>query len=317
MKLSEIAKEIGVDFSGEDREISGINTLVDAAATELSFLSQSKYGKDLEKTVAAAVLVEEKQAHLLPAGAIPLLTDEPYLKLALASRLFAKPVVQTEGNEPEMGEGCTISPNVYLGRDAVIGNNVTLMSGVHIGDNARIGDDAIIYPNAVVYRDCVIGDRCIVHACAVIGSDGYGFAHTKEGEHIKIYQNGNVVVGNDVEIGSHTAVDRAVFGSTVIKDGCKIDNLVQIGHNSTIGEHSLLVSQVGLSGSTVLGRNVVMAGQTATTGHLEVGDFATIHGRGVVTKTIAGNKHYGGFPIMEHRTWLKIQAKLAKMVKEK
>ena len=315
MKLSEIAKEIDINYSGDDPEINGINTLVDARADELSFIHKSKYSKDLENTKAAAVLVEETLVPLLPAGVVPLVTDEPYLKLALASRLFAKSPVQTEGEEPVVGEGCILSPNVYLGRDVVIGNHVTLMSGVHIGDNVRVGDDVVVYPNAVIYRDSIIGSRCILHAGVVIGSDGYGFANTRDGRHIKIYQNGNVIIGDDVEIGANTTVDRAVFGSTVIKDGCKIDNLVQIGHNAVIGEHSLLVSQVGISGSSILGRNVVMGGQSATSGHLEIGDFTIIHARGGVTKSVAGKKHYAGFPLMEHRTWLRLQAKIAKLLK--
>ncbi|MEF3191553.1 MAG: UDP-3-O-(3-hydroxymyristoyl)glucosamine N-acyltransferase, partial [Campylobacterales bacterium] len=169
--------------------------------------------------------------------------------------------------------------------------------------------------NVVVYRDCVIGNRCIIHAGTVIGSDGYGFAHTRSGEHVKIYQNGNVVVEDDVEIGANCTVDRAVFGSTIIRRGTKIDNLVQIGHNCDIGEYVLMAAQVGISGSTTLGRNVVMGGQSATAGHLTIGPFATIAARGGVTKSLSGHKTYAGFPIMEHRLWLSLQALLARMVK--
>ncbi len=317
MKLSEIARKIDVDFSGKDTNIEGLNTLDDASPSELSFLHNSKYNKSLYKTRAAAVLLEEKFQDQLPDGVTALITDQPYLKLALVSKLFAKPAVQSEGAAPLIGKDCTISANASLGRDTVIGDNVTLMSGVHIGDNVRVGDDTLVYPNATIYRDCVVGNRCILHAGSVIGSDGYGFADTGDGRHIKIYQNGNAVIGDDVEIGANSTIDRAAFGSTVIKDGCKIDNLVQIGHNSVIGEHSLLVSQVGISGSSTLGRNVVMGGQSATAGHLQIGDFAIVHARGGVTKSIAGKKHYAGFPLMEHRLWLKLQARIASLLKTK
>jgi len=317
VKLSELAKEIGVDCAGDGPEIRGINTLTDARGDELSFFHNAKYARELETTQAAAVLVEERMVPLLPAGTIPLITDEPYVKLALASKHFARPPLRPEGADPILGAGCLLAPNVSLGRDVVIGGNVTLMSGVCIGDNVHIGDGCLLHPNVVVYPDSIIGSRCILQAGAVIGSDGFGFATTREGRHIKIHQLGNVVIGDDVEIGANTTIDRAAFGSTLIKEGCKIDNLVQIGHNSVIGEHAILVSQVGISGSTTLGRNVVMGGQSATIGHLEIGEFAIIYGRGVVTKSLEGRRHYAGFPLVEHQAWLKLQGKIARFFKGK
>jgi UDP-3-O-[3-hydroxymyristoyl] glucosamine N-acyltransferase len=154
----------------------------------------------------------------------------------------------------------------------------------------------------------------MIHAGTVIGSDGFGYAHTKMGEHIKLYQNGNVIIEDDVEIGANTTVDCAVFGSTIVKQGSKIDNLVQIGHNCVVGEYSILVSQSGLAGSTTLGRNVVMGGQSATAGHLSIAPFTTLAARSGVTKSIINKGVYSGFPLMEHKLWLKMQAKLAKMM---
>ncbi len=188
------------------------------------------------------------------------------------------------------------------------------MSGVYVGAEVVIGDDVILYPNVTIYRDCVIGNRVMIHAGSVIGSDGFGYAHTKMGEHIKLYQNGNVILEEDVEIGANTTIDCAVFGSTVIKQGTKIDNLVQIGHNCVVGEHSIMVSQSGLAGSTTLGRNVVMGGQSATAGHLTIAPFTTLAARSGVTKSITAKGVYSGFPLMEHKLWLKMQAKLAKIV---
>ena len=143
-------------------------------------------------------------------------------------------------------------PNVYIGKNSIIGSNCTIMAGAYIGDNVKIGNNTIIYPNVVVYRDCNIGNDCIIHAGTVIGSDGFGFANTKDGKYIKIYQNGNVEIDNDVEIGANCTIDRAVFKSTQIANGVRIDNLVHIGHNCKLGIGCILTGQVGLSGSTVL-----------------------------------------------------------------
>ena len=175
----------------------------------------------------------------------------------------------------------------------------------------------MIHANAVIYNDTIIGERCVIHANAVIGSDGFGYAHTKTGEHVKIYHNGNVVLQDEVEIGACTTIDRAVFGSTIVKRGSKIDNLVQIGHNCELGQNCLIVSQVGLAGSTTLGRNVVMGGQSGSGGHVSVGDFAQIAARGGISKDLTGGKNYAGHPIMELSEWFKLQAKIVRFFKDK
>ena len=203
----------------------------------------------------------------------------------------------------------------FIAAGSRIGKNCHIMPGVFIGNNVTIGDNTILYPNVTVYRDCKIGAECVIHSGTVIGSDGFGFATTKLGTHVKIYQNGNVVIGDDVEIGANTTIDRAVFASTVIQNGVRIDNLVQVGHNCVIGEYSVLVSQVGLAGSARLGRNVVMGGQSATAGHLSIAPFVTIAARGGVTKSVEKPGVYGGFPLMEHKLWLKLQGKIARLLK--
>ncbi len=316
MRLSHIAEAIGVDYSGPDIEIEGLGTLKNAGENQLSFFDNSKYLADLRQTQAGVVLVAPEYADKVPENAIALVTDEPYLKLALASRLFAPPPMRTEGAEPIIGEGSVIAPNVTFGKDVKIGRNVTIMPGCYLGDDVTVGDDTLLYPNVVVYHGCHIGARCIVHANSVIGSDGYGFAHTKTGEHVKIYQLGNVIVEDDVEIGSNTSIDRGAIESTIIKKGAKIDNLVQIGHNCVIGEHSLLTGQVGLAGSTILERNVVMGGNSGAMGHLTIGAFTTVAAKAGVTKSLPGGKVYAGYPIMEHKRWLKLNALLSRMLKK-
>ncbi len=315
MTLQEIANFIGIDCQ-EEIEIIGLNTLLDSNESELTFLENKKYINDLKNTKAAAVLVTSENASEVPEGTIALVCDEPYLNLAKISKLFAPKVVEIEGKEPLIGSNTTIMPNVYIGKNSTIGNDCTIMAGVFVGDNVTIGNNTIIYPNVTIYRDCKVGNDCIIHAGTVVGSDGFGFANTKDGKYIKIYQNGNVEIGNDVEIGANCTIDRAVFKTTKIDNGVRIDNLVHIGHNCKIGTGSILVSQVGLSGSTILNPYVIMGGQSATAGHLEIAPFTTIAARGGVTKSITEpKKSWAGFPLFEHRQWLRLQGKISNLLK--
>lgn len=313
-KLSEITKILNMHCDGNDIDIDGIHTLSEATATQLSFFSDVKYASQLSETKAAAVFIDEKYVALLPETTIALITDEAYLQLAYASKFFAHKII-TKGGHPNLGENYDVDKRVRFGNNVTVGDNVTIMAGCYVGDNVVIGNNTLLYPNVALYHDTEIGANCIIHAGTVVGCDGYGFAHTKQGEHVKICQNGNVVVEDDVEIGANCAIDRAVFGTTTIRKGAKLDNLIQIAHNCDIGEHSLIAAQVGLAGSTTVGRNVVMGGQSATAGHLEVGAFATIAGKGGVTKSLEGGKMYAGFPAVEIRVWRKLQAKLMRLVK--
>ncbi|MDD2896563.1 MAG: UDP-3-O-(3-hydroxymyristoyl)glucosamine N-acyltransferase [Aliarcobacter sp.] len=316
MTLQEIAEFIGIDCQ-EEKEITGLNTLLDSNENQLTFLENKKYISDLKNTKAAAVLVTRENANEVPSTTIALVCDEPYLSLAKISKLFAPNVIELDGEKPLVGGGTKVMPNVYIGKDSVVGSDCTIMAGAYIGDNVKIGNNTIIYPNVTVYRDCTIGNDCIIHAGTVIGSDGFGFANTKDGKYIKIYQNGNVTIGNDVEIGANCAIDRAVFNSTIIEDGVRIDNLVHIAHNCKIGRGSILVGQVGLAGSTILNAYVVMGGQSACAGHLEIAPFTTIAARGGVTKSITEpKKSWAGFPLFEHREWLKLQGKISNLLKK-
>jgi UDP-3-O-[3-hydroxymyristoyl] glucosamine N-acyltransferase len=313
MTLQAIAEILGCNGINSSLEITGMNTLHDAYEGEISFLSDSKYEKELSSTKASAVILPASKSHLLPEGVIALESDEAYLSVALLSKHFSKPI-QNSSFTPVIGDGTIVYPTAHIENGARIGANCTIMSGVYVGTDVVIGDDVILYPNVTIYRDCVIGNHVMIHAGTVIGSDGFGYAHTKMGEHVKLYQNGNVIIEDDVEIGANTTVDCAVFGSTMIKRGAKIDNLIQIGHNCIVGEYCIMVSQSGLAGSTTLGRNVVMGGQSATAGHLSIAPFTTLAARSGVTKSITQKGVYSGFPLMEHKLWLKMQAKLAKIL---
>jgi UDP-3-O-[3-hydroxymyristoyl] glucosamine N-acyltransferase len=312
--LKEICEYLEIECPNVDKKITGINTLQDAGENEISFLENKKYEKFLTNTKAGAVLIRKEDAKKLPDGVIPLITDEPYLKLALLTKLFV--LSPWEDGGYQINKDAKVDSTVRIGKGARIGKNVVIMPNAVIGPFVEIDEGSIIYPNVTIYRDTKIGKNVTIHAGSVIGSDGFGYAHTKEGEHIKIYHLGRVVIEDEVEIGANTTVDRAVFGETRIKKGSKIDNLVQIGHNCEIGEYSILVSQVGLSGSSKLGRNVIMGGQSATAGHLEIAPFTTIAARGGVTKSIKTSGVYSGFPLMPHKSWLKLQAILSKLLKK-
>ncbi len=297
-------------------DIYGIHTLDVATSSQLSFINSEKYLDSLSSTKAAAVLIESKYIHLLPEGVIALVSDNPHHTLALATKLFKhQPSTKTE--MPYKGIDCDIDDSVSFGVGVSLGERVTIMAGCYVGDGVSIASDTILYPNVVLYHHTVIGSECILHSGVVIGADGYGFAPTAEGKHTKIYQNGNVVIEGAVEIGANSTVDRAVFGSTIIRRGTKIDNLVQVAHNCDIGEDCLLVCQTALAGSTKLGNSVTMSGQSGATGHLKIGSHAVIASRAGVTKSLEGGKVYGGFPAIEHRVWLRMQAKLAGLLKRK
>jgi len=307
----DIHKDIELDIN-----IQGLNTLQDAQKHEISFLENKKYLNELKNSQATAVFVTEEFRSYVPKTSIALVVKEPYIYLAKASKYFAPKIVEEIGDDTKLGFNCTIMPNANIGFNVVIGDNCIIMDGAYIGDNVTIGNNTVVHPNVTIYRDCIVGDDCIIHSGTVIGSDGFGFATTKMGEHIKIYQNGNVIIGKNVEIGANCTIDRAVFSSTIIKDMVRIDNLVHIAHNCIIGKGSILVTQTGLSGSTTLGEYVVMAGQSGTTGHLEIASHTTISARGVVSKSITEpKKQWAGFPLMEHRTWLKLQGRITKLLK--
>ncbi len=314
-KLSDICSKLDI-LNDSDILITGLNTLKDASKTQISFLENKKYQDDLKVTNAAAVFVTEELKDLVPKDTIALVVDAPYLCLAYASKFFAPSIIEENISKPIIGNNTVIMPNVYIGNNANIGENCNIMAGSFIGDNVTVGDNTTIYPNVTIYRDCKIGNDTIIHAGTVIGSDGFGFATTKDGRHIKIYQNGNVTIGNDVEIGSNTSIDRAAFNSTIIEDRVRIDNLVHIAHNCKIGYGSIITGQCGFAGSTVLNEYVVVGAQSGFAGHLEVAPFTTISAKSGVTKTIKEpKKQWAGFPLMEHKTWLKLQGKINKLLK--
>lgn len=292
--------------------IKALNSLSLANNEELSFAL--KNNDELANTKAAAVLVNKALKDYVPKNSLAIVVDDAKLAFAKLSKLFAKELLSNAKNAI-VGKNCNIMPNVHLGSNSVIGDECIIMSGAFVGDNVKIGNKCIIYPNVVIYNDTKIGNNCIFHANSVIGSDGFGYASSIKG-HTKIYHNGFVEIEDNVEIGSCVCIDRAVFDKTLIKSGSKIDNLVQIGHNCEIGNNCIIVSQTGLAGSSKLGSFVIMGGQSATSGHLSIKDGCIIAARGGVSKSLTESKTYGGFPIMEQKEWLRMQAKLKRITSD-
>ena len=316
MKLSEIATLIGADFSGKDKEITSMQTLKDATQSELSFVANAKYVKDMATSCAGAIICDEKTKAYVPESCSALVVREPYWQMAVVSEKFSPPLEESSAAAAVVGEGSVVSSRAELANGAVIGKNCHIMAGVYVGAYAVVGDNTILYPNVVIYRDCSVGSDCVIHAGTVIGSDGFGFASNGRGEHKKIYHIGNAVVEDGVEIGSNSSIDRAVFGTTIIKKGARLDNLIHLAHNCVIGERTVIAAQTGMAGSSVVGQNSVFGAQSGVAGHLEIAPFNTFAARTGGTKSIKeSGATFAGFPFMNHKKWLKVQSKIARLVK--
>lgn len=327
--LSHIKDAIGITNTiTRDFAINALTPLEFGEQNDVSYIDQPKYFAALRESKVGAVLVREKDyityKERFPASIQPLFVANPHLAFALLSQYFtqsefANPNASSAHIETSTGihKSAQIMQGAYIGANVRIGAGTIIMPGSVISDDVQIGDECRIYPNVVIYRKSIIGNRVAIHAGSVIGSDGFGYAHTQAGEHIKIEHNGIVQIEDNVEIGANTTIDRAVFGTTLIKKGTKIDNLVQIGHNCVIGEHTLLVAQVGLAGSTTTGRNVVFGGQSGTGGHIHIDDFVQIAGRGAVGKNLPPNTKWGGHPLMPLDEWMKFYVSLRRMIKNK
>ncbi|SBW03627.1 UDP-3-O-acylglucosamine N-acyltransferase [uncultured delta proteobacterium] len=316
-RASFIAEKLGLTLKGEDREITGINTLENAGPGDVSFLANPKYAQFLSATRAGAVIVSEEYADKV---ATALVSANPYFDFARAVGFFAKPQGSFSGvsemafidKDARLGENVTVYPFVYIGPRASIGANCQLFPGCYVGEDCVIGDGTVLYPNAVLHAGTVLGKGCIVHAGAVLGADGFGFVRTPFGIQ-KIPQIGTVGVGDDVEIGANTTIDRAVLGVTSVGDSTKIDNLVQLGHNVAVGKECFIVSQVGISGSTKIGNKSTLAGQVGVAGHLTIGDNVTIGPQSGVAKDIADNVTCGGSPCVDGKTFLRTLTVMPKL----
>jgi len=316
VSLKKLAEAVDGRVIGDaDVMIRGVAGIKEAQPGEITFLANAKYAPLLRETKASAVILSRPDPNLSCAQVIA--ADPYYAFSRVVSALNERPhhaigisPLASLGTNVSLGRDLSIHPFVVIGDRAVVGDRVTLYPGVYIGEETEIGEDSVIHANVSIREKATIGRRVIIHSGTVIGSDGFGFA-THKGRHHKIPQIGTVMIEDDVEIGANVAVDRAAMGKTVIRRGTKIDNLVQIAHNVTIGEDCLIVSQVGISGSAEIGNHVTLAGQTGVAGHLEIGDNVVAGGRTGVTKDVGPNQVVSGYPALPHRQWLEAQAVFA------
>jgi UDP-3-O-[3-hydroxymyristoyl] glucosamine N-acyltransferase len=320
--LGEIVDFVGGHYVGDrNRVISAVAPLAEARGEQLSFLSNRKYAAQLAQSTAGAILVPQ---NLEGEDGRWIRVDDPYFAVARIMTRWFSTRPTPKGVSPRasiarsarLGTNVAVGPFATIGDSVVIGNNVTIFQNVSIEAGSTLGDDSIIYPNVVIYDGTRIGRRCIIHAGVIIGSDGYGFA-MHDGKHHKIPQVGIVRIEDDVEIGAGTTIDRAALGETVIGEGTKIDNLVQIGHNVKIGKHCLLVSQVGIAGSTELGDHVSVAGQSGFSGHLKIGHRVQVAAKSAVLEDVPDDTKVMGSPALPFNEFARRHAVLKRLARKK
>jgi UDP-3-O-[3-hydroxymyristoyl] glucosamine N-acyltransferase len=320
LSLADIAARLGGDVLGDAQtQIHQVATLASAGVGEIGFLANLKYKNQLQTTKASAVIVAPDFADLI---ALPrIVTPNPYAYYARLATLLNPPAAVLPAIHPTASSASIlptsvhVGANVSIGQNVVLGEGVTIHSGCVLGDGVKVGAGGVLYPNVTVYAGCEIGCRAIIHAGVVIGADGFGFAPDK-GQWVKIPQIGRVLIGDDVEIGANTTVDRGALDDTLIGDGCKIDNLIQIGHNCVIGKHCVIAACAAIAGSVTLQDNVIVGGAAMIAGHVTIASGAVISGGSLVMKNITKPGQYTSvFPLEEHSHWLHNAAQIRHLAK--
>ena len=316
--LRQIHDVVGGELIGSpDVSVTNLAGFEEAGPNDLTFVTGDRILKTGRPTSAGILLAHRRLTEIAnPHIVVP----NPALAFAQVARAFFCPSSPprgiaagvVRGNDTRIGPDVSIWPGVTLGDRVTIGARVTLYPGVFIGNDTSIGDDTLLYPNVVVREGCTLGARVIIHSGTVIGSDGFGYVQD-QGRHYKIPQLGGVTIEDDVELGANVTVDRATLGQTVIKQGSKVDNLVQIAHNVTIGAHSILVAQVGIAGSTRVGHHVMIGGQAGLADHLVIGDHVMIAARAGVNRSLEPSQIVSGAPVMPHEVWVKAQAVIPRL----
>ena len=320
MRLDAIVAQLGGELVGDGSvEVFQVASLTSAGSGEIAFLSNPKFRQQLQATRASAVIVTQK--HVEDTAIPRIVHPNPYVYYARVVALLNPPSLPTRlihpmaAVESKLPESVSVAPHVAIGQRVRCGENVIIHAGCVIGDDVSIGEGSVLYPNVVIYPRCVIGARAIIHAGAVIGSDGFGFA--KEGERwIKIPQIGRVVIGDDVEIGANTSIDRGALDDTVIGHGVKLDNQIQIAHNVRIGDHSAMAGCVGVAGSTTFGKRCTVGGAGMISGHLNIGDDVHVSAGTLVAKNLSQPGVYTSvYPMETHADWLRNAMQIKRLSK--
>jgi UDP-3-O-[3-hydroxymyristoyl] glucosamine N-acyltransferase len=315
MKLAEIASRLGarLENGSPDTEITGVAGIEEARPGHLTFVSNPKYAAAAKVTKASAVIVSDDFPVV---GTAVLRSKNPYLAFARAVELFYQPPRYTPGvhatavvhPSAKVGLNAHIGPYVVIGEDVEIGSDAVLLAHVVIYRGVKIGNNFFAHAHAIVREHCTLGDSVLLQNGAVVGGDGFGFAKDDSGQWQKIVQSGPTVLGDQVEVQSNACIDRASIGRTYIASGAKIDNLVQVGHGSSVGENSLLCAQVGLAGSTQVGRDVILAGQVGVAGHCKIGDGAIATAQSGIPNDVPAKAVVSGYPAIDNKLWLRCVA---------
>lgn len=315
----QIAAIINGKIEGDaEQAVTSFGKIEEAREGQLAFLANPKYEDFLYTSGASVIIISNTLELRQPISATIIRVADPYSSFAaLLDKYQELKTMQLTGiQQPvfmqptvKLGEDVYLGAFVYLGENVTIGNRVKIFPQTYIGDNVTIGDDSILHPGVKIYHHCVVGKNVKIHAGAVIGSDGFGFAPQADGTFLKVPQIGNVVIEDNVEIGSNATIDRATMGSTLIKSGAKLDNLIQVAHNVEVGNNTVIAAQAGVSGSTKIGNNVMIGGQAGIVGHLQIADGTKINAQSGVSKSIkTPNTAVTGSPAFEYTSALRSQA---------
>lgn len=301
-----------------ETKVTSFSKIEEAKNGNLAFLANPKYEDFLYSTGASIVIVNDSQELRQPVAATLIRVKDAYSAFAVLLQKYQQMANQqlTGIQQPshiaasaKLGEQVYVGPFVYIGEQVKVGNNVKIYPGSFVGDNVSIGDNSIIHPGVKIYHDCILGRNVTVHAGTVIGGDGFGFAPQPDGTYKKVPQIGNVIIEDEVEIGSNATIDRATMGSTVVKSGAKLDNLIQIAHNVEVGNHTVIAAQAGVSGSTKIGKYVMIGGQAGIVGHITIADGTRINAQSGVSKSIKeANSSVTGSPASDYSQALRSQA---------
>jgi len=329
---SQIALLVNGKIEGDaNASVNSFGKIEEAKAGQLAFLANPKYEDHLYSTQASVIIISESLQLKESVGSTLIRVPDAYTAFATLLSKYQEMMTQQMlgiqqpsyiAKTASCGENIFVGAFAYLGENVTIGNNTKIFPGVFVGDDVKIGNGSIIHPGVKIYKECVIGDRVTIHAGTVIGSDGFGFAPQADGSFKKVPQIGNVIVENDVEIGANTTIDRATIGSTIIKAGAKLDNLIQVAHNVEVGNSTVIAAQAGISGSTKIGKGAMIGGQAGVVGHVQIGDGAKINAQSGVSKSIGAGKAVTGSPAYDYTAALRSQAisrnlpELEKRVKE-
>ncbi|MEN8180283.1 MAG: UDP-3-O-(3-hydroxymyristoyl)glucosamine N-acyltransferase [Pseudomonadota bacterium] len=319
-RLGDLAKAVSVELSGDpDIEITGVGTLENAGQGQISFLSNPRYKCFLKDTQASAVIIGPEEA--VHCHTAKLISDNPYLTYArVANRLFPEMDIPTGCHHSAVVPSTAdVDPSAWVGACAVIGERVRIGAGAYIGPGSVVEDDCLIgratrlVARVTLCRGTRVGERCVLHPGAVIGADGFGLANDA-GRWEKVPQLGRVILGDDVEIGANSTVDRGALEDTVLENGVKLDNLIQIGHNVQVGEHTAMAAACAIAGSTKIGRNCTIGGLTGLAGHLTIGDNVHFSGASQVTRSFPDPGYYSGnLPAMDNSDWRKAVARIRQL----